>query len=63
MHRRFCNTNTYLYSVPRLEQLLRMFGQNFGKLLGIEVSKALSDFSTFIQHATKKLSCPFSPIL
>ena len=50
MHRRFYETITYPYSVPRLERLLRMFGQKFGKLLGMEVFKALLDFSTFVQH-------------
>ena len=63
MHRRFYNTITYPYTVPRLEPLLRMFGQMIGKLLGMEVFKALSDFSTFVQHATKKLSCILSSIL
>ena len=63
MHRRFYNTITYPYTVCRLEQLLRIFGQTFGKLLGMEVCKAPSDFSTFVQHATKKLSCIVSPIL
>ena len=63
MHRRFYNTITYPYTVPRLEQLLRMFGQTFGKLLGMEVFNALSDFSTFVQHTTKKLSRILSPIL
>ena len=63
MHRRFYNTITYPYTVPRLERLLWMFGQKFGKFLGMEVFKALSDFSTFVEHATKKLSCILSPIL
>ena len=63
MHRGFYNTITYPYSVPRLERLLRMFGQNFGKFLGMEVFKALSDFSAFIQHAAKKMSSIFSPIM
>ena len=63
MHRRLYNTITYPYTVPRLERLLRMFGQTFGKLLGMEVFKALADFSTFVQHTTKKLSCILSPIL
>ena len=63
MHRGFYNTITYPYTVPRLERLLRMFGQKFGKLLGMEVFKSLSDFITFFQHATKKLSCILSPIL
>ena len=40
-----------------------MFGQKFGKLRGMEVFEALTDFSTFGQHATKKLSCIFSSIL
>ena len=53
----------YPYPVPRLEQLLRMFGEKSGKLRGMKVFKALSDFSTFVQHATKKLSCILSPIL
>ena len=48
---------------PWLEPLPMMLGQNFGKLLCMEVFKALSDFSTFVQHSTKKLSCIFSPIL
>ena len=60
MHRRFYNTITYPYTVPRLERSLRMFGHGG---LGMEVFKALSDFSTFVQHATKKLSCILSPIL
>ena len=64
MHRRFYNTITYPYSVPRLERLLRMFGQKFGKLLGMEVFKALSeDFSMVVQHATKTSTCILSPIL
>ena len=63
MHRRFFNTITYPYWVPRLERLLRMFGQTFGKLHGKEVFKALSDFGTFVQHTTKKLSSISSPIL
>ena len=63
MHKRFYNTITYPYTVPRLERLLWMFDQNFGKFLGMEVFKALSDFSTFVQHATKKLSCILNPIL
>ena len=63
MHGRFYNTITYPYTVPRHERLLRMFGQKFGKLLGMEVFKAISDFSTFVQHTTKKLSCILSPIL
>ena len=63
MHRKFYNTSTYPYTVPRLERLLRMLGHKFGKLLGMEVFKAPSDFSTFVQHATKKLSCIFSPML
>ena len=54
---------TYPYTVPRLERLLRMFSQKFRKLLGMDVFKALSDFSTFVQHATKKLSSILSPIL
>ena len=48
---------------PRLERFLRMCGENLGKLLGMKVFKALSDFSMFVQHGTKKLSCIFSPIL
>ena len=65
MHRRFYNTITYPYpyTVPRLERLVRMFGLKFGKLLGMEVFKALSDCSTFVQHAIKKLSCILRPIL
>ena len=63
MHRRFYNTITYPYTVPRLERLLRMFGRKIGKLLGMDVFKALSNFSTFVQHGTKKLSCILSPIL
>ena len=43
MQRRFHNTIMYPYKVPQLEGLLRMFCQNFGKLLGVEVFKALSD--------------------
>ena len=63
MHRKFDNTITYQYTVPRLERLLRMFGQEDDKLLGMKVFKALSDFSTFVQHTTKKLFCILSPIL
>ena len=63
MHRRFYNTITYLYIVRRLARLLRVFGQKFGKLLGMEVFKALSNSSTFVQHATKKLSCILSSML
>ena len=63
MHRWFYNTITYQCTVPRLERLLRMFGQKVGKLLGMEVFNALSDFSTSVQHATKTLSCILSPIL
>ena len=63
MHRRFYNTITYPYTVPRLERLLRIFGAKFGNLVGMEVFKALSDFSTFVQHATKNWSCIFKPIL
>ena len=63
MHRRLYNTITYPYSVPRFERLLRMIGQNLGKLLGMEVFKALGDFSTFVQPPTKDLSCISSPIL
>ena len=57
------NTITYPYTVPRLERLLRMFGHKFGRILGMEVFKALLKFSEFVQHATKKLSCILSPIL
>ena len=53
----------YPYMVPRLERLLRTFCQQFGKLFGMKVFKALSDFSTFVQRATKKLSCKFCPTL
>ena len=63
MHRRFYDTITYPYTVPQLEQLLRMVGQKFGKPFGMQVFKPLSDFSTFVQHATKKLSCILSCIL
>ena len=62
MHRRFYNRITYPYTVPRLERLLRMLGKKFGRLLGMEVFKALSDFSTFVQHTTKKLPWILSPI-
>ena len=54
---------TYPYTVPRLERLLRMFGPKLGKLLGMEVFKALSDFGTFIQHTTKRFFCILSLIL
>ena len=58
----FYNTITYPYWVPKIERLLKMFGQIFGKFLGMEVFKALSDFIAFIQHATQKITCIFSPI-
>ena len=55
MHRRIYNRITYRYKDPGLQPLLRMIGPKFGKLLGMEVFKALLNLSKCVQHATKKL--------